>query len=221
MNTNNYQQNQKGNGGLIAILAALCVTVAAALIVALLFLTGVISTSKEEVPPAPVQETSSAATSTTQNGTATQTTQPQTTTMYVANVDYSIYFRTAPIEDNGNIITEILYGTPVTYIEQADAVFAKIRYNGQEGYVKREYLSTTVPPAKSSSAKASSSSYMTVVGVKNSIYLRYRPSDAIDGNVICEIPVGSTVRFISSGNGEYYEIEWGGMVGYGTAKYLR
>ena len=62
---------------------------------------------------------------------------------------------------------------------------------------------------------------MRVSGVENSIYLRKAPSDAIDGNVICEIPVGSAVEYISNANGKYYKIRWNGQVGYATAAYLR
>lgn len=65
--------------------------------------------------------------------------------MYVANVKNSIYFRSAPTEDSSNIICEIPFGTAVTFLENTDAVFAKISYNGTDGYVKREYLSSTQP----------------------------------------------------------------------------
>ena len=290
---NNYNYNQQpkkpqNNTALIAVLAILCTVVIAVLIVGALFLTGAVNLS---------------------GGTATGSdisviTEPQPepvkpveTTMYVANVNYSIYFRSAPVENDSNIICEILYGTPVIHIEAADAVFAKIRYNGQEGYVKSEYLSSTVPPAKpaqpsaydgdttvkynvyvanvensiylrsqpnesddniittiplgtavgyiettngtfskikygntvgysksiylSGSRPSSGSRYMTVYNVKNSIYLRRRPSSDEGSNIICEIPVGSVVEYISDAGNGYYKIRWNGTTGYGTAKYLR
>lgn len=292
---NNYNrppQKPQNNTTLIAVLAILCTVVIAVFIVAALFMTGVINLSGD---PGATGGTLPVATDTGEN---VQVQEPVETTMYVANVNYSIYFRSAPVENDSNIICEILYGTPVTHLGDVDAVFSKIRYNGQEGYAKREYLSTSVPPAKpaepsaydgdtsvkytvyvanvensiylrsqpnessdnniittiplgtavgyieqtngtfskikygdkigysksiylSSRGSSSPSGYMTVSGVKTSIYLRRRPSSDEGSNIICEIPVGSRVEFISDAGNGYYKIRWNGTTGYGTAKYLR
>ena len=61
---------------------------------------------------------------------------------------------------------------------------------------------------------------MTVCNVKTSIYLRNAPVEN-SGNIICEIPVGSTVEFLENTNGTFYKIRWNGKVGYSKAEYLR
>ncbi len=142
--------------------------------------------------------------------------------MYVANVKHSIYFRSAPVEQPSNIITEILLGTPVTFIENTDGVFAKISYNNQEGYVKREYLSPSVPYIHASSAydgNTSISGYRYVANVKNSIYLRSQPVED-SGNVICEIPLGTQVGFIEYTDSTFSKISYNGSIGYAKTEYL-
>lgn len=136
--------------------------------------------------------------------------------MYVANVKYSIYFRSEPRENSGNIICEIPLGTMVGFIERADNVFSKINYNGSIGYVKTEYLSTIAPGISYSSV----GSTMTVVNVAYAIYLRSSPSESSDSNIIAEIPVGATVTYLGTPDNTFYKISYGGMVGYSKQIYL-
>ena len=136
--------------------------------------------------------------------------------MDVANVKYSIYFRSAPAEVDSNIICEIPLGTQVGFIENTDGVFAKISYNGQIGYAKREYLSGSKPYSASSSG-----STMTVVNVQYAIYLRSTPSESSDSNIIMEIPVGATVTYLGTPDNTFYKISYGGNVGYSKQMYLR
>lgn len=60
---------------------------------------------------------------------------------------------------------------------------------------------------------------MTVVNVKHSIYLRSTPYET-SGNIIMEIPVGSTVTYLGTPNGTFYQISYGGTVGYSKQEYL-
>lgn len=136
--------------------------------------------------------------------------------VYVTNVKNSIYFRSAPAESSGNIITEIPLGTQVGFIENVDSVFAKIYYNGQIGYAKQIYLSSYQPNTYSEPR----SSTMTVVNVKNSIYLRSSASESSDANIIMEIPVGSKVTYLGTPNSTFYKISYGGTVGYSKQIYL-
>lgn len=131
--------------------------------------------------------------------------------MYIANVPNSVYFRSSPYENSGNIITTINLGTKVGYIERADGTFSKIKYNGQYGYVKTKFLADYY---------SSSDTYMTVCNVKHSIYLRSAPVED-KNNIICEIPVNSTVKYLDSGNGTFYRISWSGHTGYAKSEYLR
>lgn len=133
---------------------------------------------------------------------------------YVANVKYSIYFRSAPAENSNNIICEIPLGTQVGYIETVDGTFSKISYNGSIGYVKSQYLSSSNP-----NAAKSSSNTMTVVNVAYAIYLRSSPNETSD-NIIMEIPVGATVTYLGTPNNTFYKISYGGTVGYSKQEYL-
>ncbi len=288
--------NKKSNTGLIAAISGLSVLLVAVLIFAVLWFSGAIGSSSSSVPASQPMSVPTES----QSASTDQTPQSQPVTMYVANVKNSIYFRSAPTEDSSNIICEIPFGTAVTFLENTDAVFAKISYNGTDGYVKREYLSSTQPqkqepqypsassgntsiseymyvanvknsiylrsqPVENSSnimgeiplgtrigfientnnvfckiyyngkygyvkrmylsssapvSSGSSSRYMTVCNVKTSIYLRNAPVEN-SGNIICEIPVGSTVEFLENANGTFYKIRWNGKVGYSKAEYLR
>ncbi len=211
-------------------------------------------------------------------------------TMYIANVENSVYFRSEPKEVDSNIMTTIAVGTAVTFLKNEGNTFAKIQYNGQTGYVKRDYLSQSIPKKKdtvvvdnsikyylyvvnvpnsvylrkgpssnsghyttiplgemvgfieksnSTYSKVSyngqigyvtskylgdqysapSDNYMTVYNVKAAIYLRSEPVEK-KGNIICEIPVGSKVKFLDYGNGTFYRISWNGMTGYSKSEYL-
>ncbi len=142
------------------------------------------------------------------------------TTMYVANVENSIYFRSLPKEEEDNIICTIAVGTPIVFLENTNHTFAKISYDGEEGYVKREYLSTSVPKKKSESPQDNSVKYsLRVVNVENSIYLRKAPSESPD-NIICTIPLGSIVGYIETTNSVFTKIKYNGITGYSKSEYL-
>lgn len=134
--------------------------------------------------------------------------------MYVANVKNSIYLRSEPYENQSNIIFTIPLGEQVGYIETANGSFSKIIYNGTVGYAKTCYLSDSQPYYNQTNT------YMTVCNVKYAIYLRSQPKEN-PNNIICEIPLGSTVEFLENTNGTFYKINWNGNVGYAKSMYLR
>lgn len=153
---------------------------------------------------------------------ATMPSVTESSTMYVANVKHSIYFRSAPVEDKSNIICEIPLGTAISFIENTDNVFAKISYNNQEGYVKREYLSPSVPqatPASANSGNTNVAYYMYVANVKDSIYLRSEPVEN-QSNIICTIPLGTKVGYIEYTNSAFSKIVYNGQYGYAKTQYL-
>lgn len=141
-------------------------------------------------------------------------TPPENTTVqryvYVANVANSIYLRSQPKENKSNIITTIPLGTRVGFIEYTNNTFSKINYNGTIGYAKTKFLTDYY----------STTTYMTVYNVKHSIYLRSAPVEN-SSNIICEIPLGSVVTYISNGGNGFYKISWNGYTGYSKSKYLR
>ena len=131
--------------------------------------------------------------------------------VYVANVKNSIYLRSSASENSSNIITTIPVGTQVGYIERANSVFSKIKYNGTVGYAKTIYLSDYYT--------STSYTYLTVCNVKHSIYLRSAPAEN-PNNIICEIPLGTKVRFIENAGGGFYKISYNGYTGYSKSIYL-
>lgn len=133
--------------------------------------------------------------------------------MYVANVPNSVYLRSSASENSSSICT-IPLGTSVGFIENANSTFSKVNYNGTIGYIKTKYLSDIQPYV------SNNTDFMEVYNVPHSIYLRTEPIED-SSNIICEIPVGSTVEYIHSGNGTYYYVYWNGYEGYAKSKYLR
>lgn len=134
--------------------------------------------------------------------------------MWVTNVQNAIYLRTNP-SDDADIITTIPLHAMVYYVDTCGSWY-KISYNGQYGYSKSQYLTTSNPNIVSRS-----SGTRVVSGVDKSIYLRRSPSaDTSSSNVICEIPVGTVVTYLGS-YGEYSKIRYNGMEGYASSQYLR
>lgn len=131
--------------------------------------------------------------------------------MYVANVKNSIYLRSTAAETSGNVITTIPLGTQVGYIERTNGTFSKINYNGTIGYVKTQYLSDYY---------STGYTYFTVYNVKNSIYLRSTPKE-VSNNIICTIPLGTTVRYMGESSNGFHKISYNGYVGYSKAIYLK
>lgn len=187
------------------------------ILVAVLFMTGTIKLGgddSENPTVLEIQTEKSDTVSSEESGVVSQV-------MFVSNVPNSIYFRSTPDEQSDNIITTISRGTAVTFLKNANTVFAEISYNGQTGYVKREYLSATQPSPSYESANTGDTtvkSYMYVANVENSIYLRSSPKE-VSGNVICTIPVGTSVGYIST-TGNFCKINYNGTIGYAKSKYL-
>lgn len=102
-------------------------------------------------------------------------------------------------------------GEPVGYIEDVTNGFYKIKYKGQIGYAKAEYLTSSDPHVYTGG-----NPIYHISGVQNSVYLRKTPSEPAE--YICEIPVGAAVEYLGSYNG-YDKVNYNGMVGYVTSAY--
>ena len=138
--------------------------------------------------------------------------------MWVCNVQNSIYLRTNPSEA-APVITTIPLNTKVYYIDTCGSWY-KISYNGQMGYSKVQYLTASEPYTPSYNPSYSSS-YRTVTGVKHSVYLRVRAiADTSQSNIICEVPLGATVRYLGT-VGDYTKVSYSGYTGYISSQYLR
>ena len=119
----------------------------------------------------------------------------------------------AAAEENSENICTIPWGEPVGYIEDVTNGFYKIKYKGQIGYAKAEYLTSSDPHVYTGG-----NPIYHISGVQNSVYLRKTPSEPAE--YICEIPVGAAVEYLGSYNG-YDKVYYNGMVGYVTSAYVR
>ncbi len=238
-NQSGYKSNGSGNGRYyppekkktntpyIVAVSILSSVIVIGIVIIICMLTGVINFGgkKDDIAVAgkPVSTSTPApAPAPTPSPTFTATPQPAennivSRNVYVSNVNNSVYLRSAPVEDSGNIICEIPLGTQVGFIENADSTFAKVNYNGQIGYVKQQYLSEVKPSVKSENNTVQS--YVYVANVKNSIYFRSAPSEN-DGNIICEIPLGTMVGFIENADSVFAKINYNGQIGYAKRVYL-
>ncbi len=213
-NNNNYQgyppyppmpQKNSSNVAIVVLLSVLCALILAAIVFCALYFGGVLTR-----PDTPANPNVEVASETVGNELPV--------IMYVANVKNSIYFRSTPEEIPSNIICEIPLNTPVIFISNEDAVFAKISYNNSEGYVKRSYLSTVI---QNTGVQDNTVKYdMYVTNVDYAIYLRSSASEASDGNIICEIPLGTKVGYIETADSVFYKINYNGTIGYSKAVYL-
>lgn len=240
--------NRKVSPALVATVAALATLAVIMFIIFLLVLTGQIRLKSAEDTPhisqVQSEQTNPAESATEVEEQPTQTPEPPTaspedepsadakqnnsdvqpTTMYVANVKNSIYLRSTPEEIDSNILTTIPVGTPVIWMENTSTVFSKVSYGGTTGYVKRDYLSGTVPQKKPTSTQPPASNttvskYVYVANVENSIYLRSSAAE-YSNNIITTIPVGTQVGYIEPANSVFSKIKYNGTVGYAKTCYL-
>ncbi len=132
---------------------------------------------------------------------------------YVDNVAYSAYFRSAPEQDDSNVIKNVLLGTKVDFIEVYNSTYSKVKYDGVYGYIATSYLSSTKPN-------------LTVVGKAYGAgmdwfaYLRTSPEQSttniVYGAYVC---LDQEVGYIESENG-YCKIKVGSYYGYVSEDYL-
>ncbi len=133
-------------------------------------------------------------------------------TKYVINCKKSITLRESPSTKAAQL-GEILWGEPVSFIQDDKDGFSKVAYQGKTGYVLAAYLGDT-PPSLNDNA----SGMMRVVNCRESISLRRSPS--VSASEICQIPLGSMVSYVSSASDGFYEITYMGKNGYALASYL-
>lgn len=133
-------------------------------------------------------------------------------TKYVINCKKSITLRESPSTAAAQL-GEILWGEPVSFIQDDIDGFSKVAYQGKTGYVLAAYLGDELP-----SRQDNAYGTMRVVNCRESISLRRSPS--VGASEICQIPLGSIVSYVSSASNGFYEITYMGNTGYALASYL-
>lgn len=143
------QSNNKSNTGLIVTISILASVVVIALIFVTLLVTGVISFGGSEQPAVPDTTQSEPAPQITTSNEVVSAPSPEPQpipvqrTMYI-DCNVSLTMRTGPSTSNSEIC-QVPTGASVYVIEYANNEFARITYNGYEGYVMRQYLADTQP----------------------------------------------------------------------------
>lgn len=129
-------------------------------------------------------------------------------TYFVVNCRESITLRAEPSVYSREL-AQIPLGQAVGFIENVNADFCKINYDGIVGYALREYLS----PDKNSSAH-----FATVVNCRESITLREEASTY--ARELIQVPLGARVKYLGVETNSFYKVEYRGRVGYVLKTYI-
>lgn len=154
---NNYYQPPRNNGGkntgLIVAVAVLSAVLVIGIVFAILVAADVISFGGKE--QAPIQQTQVTDEVGTEEQAHKDETPAQTTpaapqpipvgaTMYVGNCNVSVTLRSAPSTSSSELC-QIPLAEEIYVVEYTNDEFARVRYNGTEGYVKRAYIVSVRP----------------------------------------------------------------------------
>lgn len=154
---NNYYQPPRNNGGkntgLIVAVAVLSAVLVIGIIFAILVAADVISFGGKE--QAPIQQTQVTDAVGTEEQAHKDETPAQTTpaapqpipvgaTMYVGNCNVSVTLRSAPSTSSSELC-QIPLAEEIYVVEYTNDEFARVRYNGTEGYVKKAYIVSVRP----------------------------------------------------------------------------
>lgn len=154
---NNYYQPPRNNGGkntgLIVAVAVLSAVLVIGIVFAILIAADVISFGGKE--QAPIQQTQVTDAIGTEEQAHKDETPAQTTpaapqpipvgaTMYVGNCNVSVTLRSAPSTSSSELC-QIPLAEEIYVVEYTNDEFARVRYNGTEGYVKRAYIVSVRP----------------------------------------------------------------------------
>lgn len=127
--------------------------------------------------------------------------------------------------ENADKLGKLEVGTKVTRHESKENGWSRIDYNGQEAYVKSEYLKVddgTVPeqPSKeqTASAESNASSSGEKVTVKETV--RVRKSASTDGEVLGTVYMGEKFELIMKQADGWTKIKYNGQTGYIKSEYL-
>lgn len=173
------------------------------------------SSPAQALTPAPVQAQSPSATDTA-DGAATDGGAEGTTWLYVVNCQEWISLRSAA-NTSASVLTTIPLGEKVAFLSDAGNGFDQVTYNGITGYALSSYLSAA-PGGSGSSAGNAGTNLLHVINCREWISLRSSPDTS--ASVVCTIPLGAEVTFISAAGNGFDQISYNGLTGYALAEYL-
>ncbi|MDM5312191.1 SH3 domain-containing protein [Peribacillus frigoritolerans] len=154
--------------------------------------------------------------STTKPGTGSTAVTPEKTTTKYVNVSSGTLNMRKSGSESASIVAKLSKGTEVTVYSESKG-WAKIKANGQDGYVSTDYLSTAKPgtDSKPSIPEKTTTKYVNVSS--GSLNMRNKPSDS--ASIIVKLARGVEVEVISESNG-WSKIKAYGGEGYVSTKYL-
>ncbi|KOR80689.1 hypothetical protein AM232_21185 [Bacillus sp. FJAT-21352] len=154
--------------------------------------------------------------SATKPGTGSTAVTPEKTTTKYVNVSSGTLNMRKSGSESASIVAKLSKGTKVTVYSESKG-WAKIKANGQDGYVSTDYLSTAKPgtDSKPSIPEKTTTKYVNVSS--GSLNMRNKPSDS--ASIIVKLARGVEVEVISESNG-WSKIKAYGGEGYVSTKYL-
>ncbi|AZV62496.1 SH3 domain-containing protein [Peribacillus frigoritolerans] len=154
--------------------------------------------------------------SATKPGTGSTAVTPEKTTTKYVNVSSGTLNMRKSGSESASIVAKLSKGTKVTVYSESKG-WAKIKANGQGGYVSTDYLSTAKPgtDSKPSIPEKTTTKYVNVSS--GSLNMRNKPSDS--ASIIVKLARGVEVEVISESNG-WSKIKAYGGEGYVSTKYL-
>ncbi|MFY0804885.1 SH3 domain-containing protein [Peribacillus frigoritolerans] len=154
--------------------------------------------------------------SATKPGTLTKTAVTiKTTTKYVNVSTGSLNMRKSG-SDSASIVAKLTRGTQVTVYSESKG-WAKVKANGNEGYVSTKYLSATKPGTvtKAAATVKTTTKYVNV----NTGSLNMRKSGSDSAGIVAKLTRGTQVTVYSESKG-WAKIKANGKDGYVSTKYL-
>lgn len=128
--------------------------------------------------------------------------------------------------ENADRLGQVEKGTTLTRYEVRENGWSKVDYNGQEGYIKSDYLQsasatpavdTTATDATETSAPAAAGS----VTAKENVRVRNAPNTDSDNNVIGQLTGGQQVEVIENASNGWSKIKYNGQEGYVKTEFLQ
>ena len=133
---------------------------------------------------------------------------------------YSVSIRSAASTDADKL--DVLVGSySITRTGVGDNGWSKVDYNGQTGYIKSEYLTTTKPAAASDSTQQTTEKKQET---KETVYatagVNIRAKASVDADKIGTLAVGGSITRTGKTSSGWSRVDYNGQTGYIKSDYL-
>ena len=118
---------------------------------------------------------------------------------------------------SSSIITTIPKNTTIEIIDKSNSGWYKIEYKGVTGYVSSKYVDLNGNNSDNNTNDKPSTSTQKGVTTAN---VNFRNSASTSSSIIATIPKNTTIKVISKSTSGWYKIEYKGVTGYVSSKYV-